>query len=52
MVHLKPELCARARDLMGRKNGRLSIEAERVVFKESIPMALKNRIKPGTLILL
>ena len=49
MVHLRPEMCARARDLWGRKNGRLSIEADRIVFKEDIPMALKNRIKPGNI---
>lgn len=49
MVQLRSEMCAKARDLWGRRNGRLSIEADRVVFKEFIPMALKNKIKPGEL---
>ena len=47
MVHLKPEMCSRARDLWGRRNGRMSIEPDRIVFREHIPMALKNRIAPG-----
>lgn len=46
MVNLRGGVLFVARDLRGRSNRRLSIEEDKIAFKEHLPLALKNRIKP------
>ena len=38
-------LLRRAQDLTGRRNGRSSIEEDKIYFIEQIPLALKNHVK-------
>ena len=50
MVHISAELWSqgyKARDLWGRKNGRLNVQPNVVVFKEESPMVLRNFVSPS-----
>lgn len=55
MVHISAELRSqgyKARDLWGRKNGRLNVQPNVVVFKEESPMVLRNFVSPSKVELL
>jgi hypothetical protein len=45
MVNLTQNLYRRAPGLYGRRNGRVNTSPDYVVFKEILPLALRNRVK-------
>ena len=48
MVHSSRTVAEKARDLIGRSNGRRTIFESQVYFVERMPLALKNRVKNAT----